>query len=404
MKHTIRKTVTLLSVISACALSAAIAACGGSSAPPHEHSYETALTPPTCTEKGYTTYTCACGDTYRGDFIDATGHRYEESVTPPTCTEKGYTTYTCTCGDTYRDDFTDATGHAFSETLLFDRANHWCACSVCGEKKEVQPHESEHYVCACGHEFETKGLNFKLKTDGSYSVSGYNGTETEIYIPSKHDGKAVTEISRGAFSSSAVTKVTVANGITKIGNEAFFACNALTEIKVPDAVETIGNLAFSSCGGLRTVAVGAGVRTIGEQAFTSCPALATITVSAENEAFTAVGNCLIAAATKTLIAGCKTSKIPTDGSVTAIGARAFSGCVDLTSIVIPDCVTEIAASAFEDCTGLAEIAIGRGVAKIGSHAFYHCTALKRVIYGGTQAEWDAIKIGSNNSALTNAER
>ncbi len=44
-------------------------------APAHTHEYSTVVTAPTCTEKGYTTYTCACGDTYKGDEKAATGHK-----------------------------------------------------------------------------------------------------------------------------------------------------------------------------------------------------------------------------------------------------------------------------------------------------------------------------------------
>ena len=122
------------------------------------HSYNKVVTEPTCTEKGYTTYTCSvCGDTYVADYVDAlghtvvvdpavapdcthtgltegshcsvcnavlkaqetvpaTGHSYNKVVTAPTCTEKGYTTYTCSvCGDTYVADYVDALGHSYSE-------------------------------------------------------------------------------------------------------------------------------------------------------------------------------------------------------------------------------------------------------------------------------------------------
>ena len=89
---------------------------------PHEHSYETVVTAPTCTEAGYTTYTCACGDTYKGDEVAAKGHSYETSVTAPTCTEAGYTTYTCACGDTYKGDEVAATGHKF--------INNNCSCGA----------------------------------------------------------------------------------------------------------------------------------------------------------------------------------------------------------------------------------------------------------------------------------
>jgi hypothetical protein len=42
----------------------------------HTHSYEAVVTDPTCTEAGYTTYTCECGDTYTGDEVEALGHDY----------------------------------------------------------------------------------------------------------------------------------------------------------------------------------------------------------------------------------------------------------------------------------------------------------------------------------------
>ena len=120
----------------------------------HEHSYTAVVTPPTCTEKGYTTHTCSCGHSYVDTYTDALGHAWDSGkvtkqptetetgvktytctrcgetktetipmlthkhsytavVTPPTCTEKGYTTHTCACGHSYVDTYTDALGHSW---------------------------------------------------------------------------------------------------------------------------------------------------------------------------------------------------------------------------------------------------------------------------------------------------
>ena len=120
----------------------------------HTHSYKDVVTAPTCTEKGYTTHTCACGDSYVDTYTDALGHAwdngkvtkeptetetgvktftctrcgetrtetmpviphvhsYKDVVTAPTCTAKGYTTHTCACGDSYVDTYVDALGHAW---------------------------------------------------------------------------------------------------------------------------------------------------------------------------------------------------------------------------------------------------------------------------------------------------
>ena len=46
----------------------------------HEHAYKAEVTAPTCTEKGYTTYTCACGESYVGDYVDALGHKFANGV------------------------------------------------------------------------------------------------------------------------------------------------------------------------------------------------------------------------------------------------------------------------------------------------------------------------------------
>ena len=74
---------------------------------PHVHEYQTSVTAPTCTDKGYTTHTCACGHSYIANEINALGHDYESVVTMPTETTNGYTTYTCSCGDSYIGDYTN---------------------------------------------------------------------------------------------------------------------------------------------------------------------------------------------------------------------------------------------------------------------------------------------------------
>ena len=80
----------------------------------HAHNYTSKVINPTCTEGGYTTFICDCGDNYTADQTNATGHNYSEKVTAPTCVDKGYTTYTCSaCGDCYTGNETNATGHSW---------------------------------------------------------------------------------------------------------------------------------------------------------------------------------------------------------------------------------------------------------------------------------------------------
>ena len=148
----------------------------------HEHSYTAVVTAPTCTEKGYTTHTCSCGDSYVDTYVDALGHAwdngkvtkeptetetgvktftctrcgetktetipklthehsYKAVVTAPTCTEKGYTTHTCACGDSYVDTYVDALGHAWDngkvtkEPTATETGVRTYTCTRCHETK-----------------------------------------------------------------------------------------------------------------------------------------------------------------------------------------------------------------------------------------------------------------------------
>ena len=148
----------------------------------HTHSYKDVVTAPTCTTKGYTTHTCACGDSYVDTYVDALGHAwdngkvtkeptetesgvktftctrcgetktetipklthehsYKAVVTAPTCTSKGYTTHTCACGDSYVDAYVDALGHAWDngkvtkEPTETETGVKTFACTRCGETK-----------------------------------------------------------------------------------------------------------------------------------------------------------------------------------------------------------------------------------------------------------------------------
>lgn len=76
--------------------------------------------------------------------VNALGHDYETVVTEPTCTEMGYTTYTCSrCGDTYKGDYTDAAGHKPGDWIIDQEpttdseGSKHKECTVCGETLET---------------------------------------------------------------------------------------------------------------------------------------------------------------------------------------------------------------------------------------------------------------------------
>lgn len=331
----------------------------------------------------------ACiGDDGQDGEQNADGHKltHVEAV-EPTCTENGNVEYwICSeCDKTFADaqakeEITNivipALGHDFENGV----------CTQCGMNEPV-----------------TEGIVYTLSDDGqSYSVTGYTGTDTEVYIRSVYNGLPVTGIGEEAFSycseitsiyipdsitsigygafgiCTSLTNITIPNGVTSIGDYAFASCASLTNITIPNSVISIGDQAFAACASLTniiipnsvtsigdmtfllcisltSISISNSVTSIGTELFSMCPELTNISVAEGNAVYHSAGNCIIETASKTLVAGCNGSVIPDDGSVTSIGDWAFAGCISLTSINIPASVKYIGYNAFTICTKLIEV-------------------------------------------------
>ena len=272
----------------------------------HTHSYKAVVTAPTCTEKGYTTHTCACGDSYVDTYTDALGHAWDNGkvTKEPTETETGVKTFTCTrCGET-KTEVIPATGVVASGT--------------------------------CGAEGDGSNLTWTLDSEGVLTISGSGGMHD-------YDGPSSPPWYR---SRSMVKSAVIADGVTSIGEWAFFGCGSLTSVTIPNSVTSIGRYAFYYCTSLTSVTI--------------------------------------------------------PDSVTSIGWLAFNGCTSLTSVTIPDGVTIINDAVFNGCTSLTSVTIPDSVTSIGGSAFYNCTSLTDVYYAGSEAQWKAISISStgNNGLLT----
>lgn len=93
--------------------------------PPHQHNYSTStVVAPTCNDKGYTKYTCSCGDYYTDSYTDALGHHFVDEVVAPTSSEQGYTKHTCDrCWYSYNDSYTDPVKQVYDINAAMEKAN-----------------------------------------------------------------------------------------------------------------------------------------------------------------------------------------------------------------------------------------------------------------------------------------
>lgn len=148
-----------------------------------------------------------------------------------------------------------------------------------------------------------------------------------------------------------ITSVVVSPGVTSIGNLAFALSRNIIHVDIADSVVSIGEQAFFKCSSLTNITVPQSVTYIDANAFESCTNLSSITLSTNN--------------------------------ITSIRPYTFSGCSELSSIVIPDGVTSIQLGAFSNCTKLTSITIPGSVTSIGEHVFTGCTSLNDIRYSGT---------------------
>ena len=144
----------------------------------------------------------------------------------------------------------------------------------------------------------------------------------------------------------AITKVIVEEGVTRIGNYAFYNCSNLHTVEMADSVETIGDFSFEGCTSIEVLTVGNGV--------------------------------------------------------TSINYGAFYGCSALQTAKLGNKVTTIETYAFYECKNLTEITLPFALQTIQSSAFSGCSSLKTVNYLYTEIWWKEVSIGGYNDPIKNA--
>lgn len=262
-------------------------------------------------------------------------------------------------------------------------------------------------------------LTWSLSDDGTLTISGtgdmYNYNDVAPYniSPWYHD---LTSSNSGGYSGVSIKNVTIREGVTSIGNNAFLGCGKISNIEFPDSLTSIGKSAFSpspalnevtlpknlvnlgayafSSGNFSSIEIPEGVTSIQQYTFSGCKKLASIQlpkslISIEDGAFNGCAELL---------------SIQIPNTVSSLGKFTFFNCISLFSpIQIPNGVTCIPKGLLDGCSSFSSISIPKSVTSIEDSAFYGCASLTDVYFEGTQSQWDAISVSKyQNDALLNA--
>ena len=150
------------------------------------------------------------------------------------------------------------------------------------------------------------------------------------------------------------------NGITDISN-AFQGCTNLWEITLPDNLSTIGDAAFANCKSLNSIILPENIVSIGDSSFISCPlSNITIPINTTKVGASAFRNCS------------KLGQIKILGNIETIDEHAFENCFSLQGIELPQSITTIGISAFYNCTSLNSVIFEEGahINTIGGGGIY----------------------------------
>ncbi len=172
--------------------------------------------------------------------------------------------------------------------------------------------------------------NYKEEGDFTYEVSDdelfcrtvrYNKPEDEgiVTVPETLGGYPVAAIGDHTFMGCMISGVVLPEGITELGEQAFFQCMNLQEIIIPEGVEILQKCCFGACTQLFSVMLPSTLLEVGEMAFLGCASL---------------------------------QEIVFPESLETIGLNAFNTCATLRRAVLPSEDVEVDPTAFANCPAL----------------------------------------------------
>ena len=173
-----------------------------------------------------------------------------------------------------------------------------------------------------------------------------------------------------------ITKITVNEGITRVGSLSFYGCTNLNFVTLPAGLVSIGTRAFKDCSSLSFIAFPAELTMIGEAAFENCAKLSGIRLP---NGLKTIGDYAFYRCS-----GLTTITIP--ASVQSFGSVVFAYCKNLTQATFKCALKRLPDWTFYECNNLVAVVLPETIETTGEYAFHDCTLLENIHYTGVEEE------------------
>ena len=287
-------------------------------------------------------------------------------------------------------------------------------------RTEIKVYDGEYIPLTGKYTYDRYGIPTKLKTvkvnSGRLPLSAFADSKlTNIILGENvtgmdmfafYDCDSLTNItlpcspgSRAFQDCSNLKEVTLTDGVTSIGSNAFLNCTKMTlkygdsTTKLPSSLRSISNSAFENCDSLVTLFIPESCTSIGEKAFFACDNLASVDASAVTIGASAFEDC------KNLSFFINVCETPVDGELvdklSSLGIRAFEGCYNLKKFYIPKTLKTISAtklsdSPFYNCSQDLKLFMEDSYAQSGFGSYWDCYGtVEKANMGKLTKEWDA---------------
>lgn len=175
--------------------------------------------------------------------------------------------------------------------------------------------------------------------------------------------------------------LTLPDGLTSVGDLAFYDCVNLTAVSIPNSVTDIGELAFCQNRSMTVLTLGSGLHSIGRSAFEQCDSLPDVRLpdsltTVDSQAFYACGSL---------------TYVTIPASVTRMGSSVFSYCYSLIRADVYAAMEVLPTWTFYGCNRLSSVYLSETMTDTATYAFYGCDSLNTVNMGGGTVDAEELK-------------